>query len=146
MKTLFTNATFWSSGSPEFTSMLIEDGFIVATGDAALKSEHSQSIDLQGAFVMPAFADGHAHPLFAGREMLGPQVNGLQSVAEIVSEVQRFAAANPDEEWIIGGAYEAAIIEQGDFDSHWLDEVVNDRPVVLHAVDHHTIWVNTKAP
>ena len=145
MKTLFTNGIFWSSGSPEFTSMLIEDGFIVATGDAALKAEHSQSIDLQGAFVMPAFADGHAHPLFAGREMLGPQVNGLQSVAEIVSEVQRFAAANPDEEWIIGGAYEAAIIEQGDFDSHWLDEVVNDRPVVLHAVDHHTIWVNTKA-
>lgn len=145
MKTLFTNATFWSSGSPGFTSMLIENETIIAIGEKAAELEHNKVVDLDGAFVMPAFADGHAHPLFAGREMLGPQVNGLQSVAEIVAEVDRFAKANPDEEWIIGGAYEAAIIEQGDFDAHWLDEVVSNRPVVLHAVDHHTIWVNSKA-
>ena len=125
--------------------MLIENEKIVATGQKAIEFEHDKVVDLNGAFVMPAFADGHAHPLFAGREMLGPQVNGLQSVTEIVAEVARFAKANPDEEWIIGGAYEAAIIEQGDFDARWLDEVVSDRPVVLHAVDHHTIWVNSKA-
>ena len=61
---------------------------------------------------MPAFADGHAHPLFAGRESQGPKVNGLQSVAEIVAEVKRFADANPNSKWIIGGAYEAAIVER----------------------------------
>ena len=125
--------------------MVIENEEIIAIGNGVDKEECDEIVDLKGAFVMPAFADGHAHPLFAGREMLGPQVNGLQSVGEIVAEVARFAKANPDEEWIIGGAYEAAIIEQGDFDAHWLDEVVRDRPVVLHAVDHHTIWVNSKA-
>ena len=125
--------------------MLIENETIIAIGNQALEEAADEKVDLDGAFVMPAFADGHAHPLFAGREMLGPQVNGLQSVAEIVDEVKRYALANLDEEWIIGGAYEAAIIEQGDFDAHWLDEVVSDRPVVLHAVDHHTIWVNSKA-
>ena len=145
MKTLFTNATFWSSGSPGFTSMLIENETIIAIGNQALDEAAEVGVDLQGAFVMPAFADGHAHPLFAGREMLGPQVNGLQSVGEIVAEVAHFAKANPDEKWIIGGAYEAAIIEQGDFDARWLDDAVNDRPVVLHAVDHHTVWVNSKA-
>lgn len=145
MKTLFTNATFWSSGAPVFSSMLIENERIIAIGEKSTLGDHDEVVDLSGAFVMPAFADGHAHPLFAGREMLGPQVNGLQSVAEIVAEVRRFALTNPVEEWIIGGAYEAAIIEQGDFDAHWLDEVVRDRPVVLHAVDHHTIWVNSKA-
>ena len=145
MKTLFTNATFWSSGSPVFSSMLVENEKIIAVGQKAVELEHNKVVDLSGAFVMPAFADGHAHPLFAGREMLGPQVNGVQSVGEIVAEVARFAKANPDEEWIIGGAYEAAIIEQGDFDAHWLDEAVSDRPVVLHAVDHHTVWVNSKA-
>ena len=145
MKTLFTNATFWSAGSPLFSSMLIEDEVIIAIGNKALEEAADEKVDLQGAFVMPAFADGHAHPLFAGREMLGPQVNGLQSVAEIVDEVKRYALANLDEKWIIGGAYEAAIIEQGDFDARWLDEAVSDRPVVLHAVDHHTIWVNSKA-
>ena len=125
--------------------MLVENETIIAIGQKTAELEHDEVVGLNGAFVMPAFADGHAHPLFAGREMLGPQVNGLQNVAEIVTEVARFAKANPDEEWIIGGAYEAAIIEQGDFDARWLDEVVSDRPVVLHAVDHHTIWVNSKA-
>ena len=125
--------------------MLVEDEVIIAIGNQALEEATDEKVDLQGAFVMPAFADGHAHPLFAGREMLGPQVNGLQSVAEIVDEVRRYALANLNEKWIIGGAYEAAIIEQGDFDARWLDEAVNDRPVVLHAVDHHTIWVNSIA-
>ena len=102
-------------------------------------------IDLAGAFIMPAFADGHAHPLFAGRESQGPKVNGLQSVAEIIAEVKRFAELNPNSKWIVGGAYEAAIVERGDFDANWLDEALSDRPVILHAVDHHTIWVNSKA-
>jgi predicted amidohydrolase YtcJ len=126
-------------------ALLIQDGRVLAHGAAAVEAEVDQTIDLAGAFVMPAFADGHAHPLFAGREAQGPKVNGLQTVAEIVAEVKRFAEASPDSKWIIGGAYEAAIIERGDFDSHWLDEAVNDRPVLLHAVDHHTIWVNSKA-
>jgi hypothetical protein len=125
--------------------MLVENEKIIAVGKKAIEQKYDKVVDLNGTFVMPAFADGHAHPLFAGREMLGPQVNGLQSVGEIVGEVARFAKANPDEEWIIGGAYEAAIVEQGDFDAHWLDEAVSDRPVVLHAVDHHTVWVNSKA-
>lgn len=127
------------------SAILIENGRVIALGSDAIAEISDQAIDLAGAFVMPAFADGHAHPLFAGREAQGPKVNGLQSVAEIVAEVKRFADANPASKWIIGGAYEAALIERGDFDAHWLDEAVSDRPVILMAVDHHTIWVNSKA-
>jgi predicted amidohydrolase YtcJ len=145
MKTLFKAGQVWIGFGQLTYALLIENGRVLAHGAAAIAAEADQTIDFAGAFVMPAFADGHAHPLFAGREAQGPKVNGLQSVAEIVAEVKRFADANPDSKWIIGGAYEAAIIERGDFDSHWLDEAVNDRPVLLHAVDHHTIWVNSKA-
>jgi len=102
-------------------------------------------VDLEGAFLAPAFMDGHAHPLFGGREAQGPLINGLQTVSEMVAEVKRFADANPNSPWIIGGAYEAAVIAGGDFLASWLDEAVSDRPVVLQAVDHHTIWVNSKA-
>jgi predicted amidohydrolase YtcJ len=145
VKTLLINGSVWASFGHLSDALLIEDGRVLALGAEAHSIRADQTIDLAGAFVMPAFADGHAHPLFAGRESQGPKVNGLQSVAEIVAEVKRFAAANPNSKWIIGGAYEAAVVERGDFDAHWLDEVVSDRPVVLHAVDHHTIWVNSKA-
>lgn len=92
---------------------------------------------------LPAFRDGHAHPLFAGREALGPRLDGLKSISEIVREVARFAKENQEVEWIVGGAYERSLAET--FLSSWLDEVVPNRPVVLHASDHHTIWVNTEA-
>jgi predicted amidohydrolase YtcJ len=134
----------WSAGLGVFEGLAIEDGKVIATGAQALEMT-GEVIDLDGGFVLPGFIDGHAHPIFAGREARGPKVNNLQSLDEIKEEVARYAKANPSESWIIGGAYEATIISGGDFDAHWLDEVVSDRPVVLHAVDHHTIWVNSKA-
>ena len=134
----------WSAGLGVFEGLAIENGRVIATGSQALKLK-GEVIDLNGGFLMPGFIDGHAHPIFAGREARGPRVNNLQSIDEIKKEVARYAKENPNESWIIGGAYEAAIISGGDFDAHWLDEVVSDRPVVLHAVDHHTIWVNSKA-
>ena len=145
MRTLYTNARFWSSGQDIFHDLLIEDSLILATGENVKEFTADTTIDLKDADVIPAFIDGHAHPIFAGREAAGPRINGLNSLEEIKQEVKAFAEANPHAPWIIGGAYEAAIIEGGDFDSSWLDEVVSDRPVVLHAVDHHTIWVNSKA-
>lgn len=143
MSTLFRGGKVWLFQGNFSDSILISDGKVLAVGNPDAAAD--DVVELNGAFLMPAFADGHAHPLFAGRESLGPKVNGLQSVSEIVSEVNRFAIANPNTAWIIGGAYEAAIVERGDFDALWLDEAVSDRPVILHAVDHHTIWVNSKA-
>ena len=145
MRTLFRNAHFWSAGEEVFDGILVENDLIIATGEIALHASHDESIDLNSAFVMPAFLDGHAHPIFAGREAAGPKINGLNTIELILNEVGKFAHENPDTPWIIGGAYEAAIIDGGNFDSHWLDSVVSDRPVILHAVDHHTIWVNSKA-
>jgi len=145
MSTLYTNARFWSSGQEIFHDLLVKDSIIIATGENAKEFTAESTIDLNGAFVIPAFLDGHAHPIFAGREAAGPKINGINTVEEIKAQVKAFAQANPTTPWIIGGAYEAAIIEGGDFDAKWLDEVVSDRPVVLHAVDHHTIWVNSKA-
>jgi len=134
----------WSAGLGVFEGLAIENGKVLATGTEALDMP-GEVIDLDGGFLMPSFIDGHAHPIFAGREARGPKVNNLQSVDAIKDEVARYARDNPKESWIIGGAYEAAIVPGGDFDAHWLDEVVSDRPVVLHAVDHHTIWVNSRA-
>lgn len=145
MSTLYTNARFWSSGQEIFHDLLVKDSIIIATGEQTKEFTAETTIDLNGAFVIPAFLDGHAHPIFAGREAAGPKINGINSIEEIKVQVKAFAQANPTTPWIIGGAYEAAIIEGGDFDAKWLDEVVSDRPVVLHAVDHHTIWVNSKA-
>lgn len=143
MNTYFTGGTIWAARGRKISSLRISGGVIHEVDGKPHPDD--VIVDLKGAFLAPAFMDGHAHPLFGGREGQGPQVNGLQSVAEIVAAVKNFAIANPDMPWIVGGAYEAAIVERGDFLASWLDEAVSDRPVVLQAVDHHTIWVNSKA-
>jgi predicted amidohydrolase YtcJ len=144
---LFRNGTFWSgrAGAPTFDGMLVEDGKIAAIGDTALSSVPDEVVDLAGRFVMPSFADGHAHPLFGGREAFGPQVTGLHTIEAVVAAVAAFAGAHPDADWIVGGAYDPALEEHGLMDALWLDEAVSDRPVVLHAMDHHTVWVNSAA-
>ncbi|MSY49234.1 MAG: hypothetical protein F2707_03705, partial [Actinobacteria bacterium] len=80
MHRLYRAATIWSAGAAPTSALLVSDGVITAVGSDALASSYDEIVDLGDVFVMPAFIDGHAHPLFAGREMLGPQVNNLQSV------------------------------------------------------------------
>ena len=127
------------------SSFAIDGSKIVAVGQEALELKCQNIVDLNGAFISPPFGDGHAHPLFGGRQSFGPQITGLDSVESILAEIKRFADANKDLEWIIGGTYDPAIDPDGNFDAALLDSVVSDRPVVLNAMDYHTIWVNSEA-
>lgn len=104
-----------------------------------------QVFDLEGAVVLPAFADRHAHPVLAGRELLSANITDASSVADIVSRLKSFLAANPNTESIVSGAYDRNLVANGRFEAVWLDEVSTALPIVLHANDHHTIWVNSAA-
>lgn len=145
--TLYRNGIFWTglAGSATFDGMLVVDGRIAAVGRDALAADADDVMDLGGRFVMPSFGDGHAHPMFGGREAFGPAVTNVETVEGVVAAVARFAAEHPELPWIVGGAYDPALQEQGEMDARWLDAAVSDRPVVLHAMDHHTVWVNTAA-
>ncbi|MEY3973182.1 MAG: hypothetical protein RJA71_494, partial [Actinomycetota bacterium] len=145
MKTLFTNGEIWCSRGSYTNAVLVEAGKVTALGETAIKAEYDEKIDLDGKFLAPGFIDAHAHPLFAGRESQGPNVSGLQSVTEIVAAVADYIMHNPQLSWVIGGAYEASLVVGGDFEASALDAASRDIPIVLHAVDHHTIWVNSKA-
>jgi len=144
---LFKNGTIWpgTADAPTQSAIAIDGAKILAVGDEALSVTCDSTVDLGGGFICPPFADGHAHPLFGGRQEFGPHITGLESVEEILAEIKRFADANKNLEWIIGGTYDPAILPNGNFDATLLDSVVPDRPVVLNAMDYHTIWVNTEA-
>ncbi len=131
--------------APLARAVAVRDGLVVAL-DAealALASGASEVVDVPA--VLPAFGDGHVHPLWGGVELAGPAVRDLGSVAEIVEEVRRFAARHPDDEWVMGGPYEPTLAPRGLFDAAWLDAAVPDRPVVLQSSDHHCAWVNSEA-
>lgn len=125
---------------PTLTCFDVVDGVMApSVSDAELDNE----IDLKSQFVMPAFRDGHCHPLFAGREHVGPDVTEAASLQEIADIIRVYAEAHPEVLWIDGAAYDRSI--DAEFHRSELDAIVADRPVVLHGADHHTLWVNTKA-
>ncbi|WP_350348112.1 amidohydrolase [Agromyces sp. G08B096] len=153
--TLFHGGTVWlGAARPPADRLLVRDGRVVALDDEAERLAEAASaeaagpverVDLEGGFLMPAFGDGHAHPLFGGLEAAGPDVRSCSSIPEIVDEVRRYAEAHPEREWILGASYDGSLADEGLFDARWLDEAVADRPVVLRAWDYHTVWCNTRA-
>lgn len=142
MRIRYSNALLWRGldDSPELTTFDVVDGLLAPV---ARTSRPDRTVDLNSAFVMPAFRDGHCHPLFAGREHVGPDVTDATSLAEIQAIIKGYAEVNPSVFWIDGAAYDRSI--EANFNRSELDAVISDRPVVLHGADHHTLWVNTKA-
>ena len=63
MKQLVRNGTI-ITGSRRTSAMAIDDGVVVALGDAAVdwSTSWDQTIDLSGGTAIPGFRDGHAHP------------------------------------------------------------------------------------
>lgn len=142
MRIRYSNALLWRglNHRPELTSFDSSEARISPCDPLADVDQH---VDLHGAFVMPAFRDGHCHPIFAGREHVGPDVTNSKSLEDIESVVRDYAKRNPEIYWIDGAAYDRSIA--ANFHRSELDAIVADRPLVLHGADHHTLWVNTMA-
>ena len=145
--TVFHGGPVWLAPGIRTTALAITDGVVSAHADEALAlmADANETVDLSGKLLIPAFNDGHCHPVMAGLETFGPLVSAIDSLEAVIAEVARFAEENAEVEWIIGGAYDPSIAPDGRFDAAWLDAVVPDRPVMLHASDHHTVWCNSEA-
>jgi predicted amidohydrolase YtcJ len=133
-----------------FTSLGFDDlGRVVAVGSeaqtaAALpKAEH---IDAQGKTLLPGLIDAHGHVFELGEIASGVELYSPTTLNAAVKAVADFARSHPKKAWIIGFGWNQEIWKLGRFPTAAeLDAVVNDRPVLLHRVDGHAVWVNTKA-
>lgn len=138
----------WCPVQGDLEAVAVAEGHITAVDAAAsalVGAPGTVVVEVRDGILLPAFADGHAHPLLAGLEGHGPRISDAGSVAAVVAQVARWADDHPDEPWIRGASYDPALAPDGLFDARWLDEAVPDRPVVLRAADYHTVWVNTAA-
>lgn len=141
MRVRYSNAHVWLPNGEIADSLVVEDG-LFALDDGRVDTE----IDCGGNTIWPAFVDSHAHPLLGGRELLGPQIAQLDSVESICAEISHWLANQVEfEGWLVCGAYDRSLVAEGRFRAEWLDAVSTEIPIVVHANDHHSIWVNSKA-
>ena len=143
MITKYHNGTIYLGDNRYSNEVYVNQEGLVASERDYYDAEAREEIDLKGQMLIPAFRDAHAHPLFAGRESLGAEITGLTSLEHIGKALKDYRAENPGITWLDGASYDRNLGD--DKTRQALDQFVPDIPVVLHAEDHHTLWVNTRA-
>ena len=135
------------TGEPFLTEFTVEDGMFIADDSPAPDGTEIVTIDMRGAFVMPAFIDAHAHPdglaMTMGAAACTPPT--VRSIPELQSALRKMAVKNP-EGWIEGWGYDESLLAEGRTPlKDDLDQVSADRPVFIRRSDYHSAVVNSKA-
>ena len=151
---LKSTAVFTGDGSQPFKGgVAIADGRILTCGDdrhlAPFVGPSTDVRDYGDQLIMPGLIDSHTH--FAqGAMTTDPDfcVNLIDctSFEQCMERVVAFAAAHPDNEWILGVQiiqFQWEIPEMPT--ARMIDEYISDRPVFLQQVDMHTYSANTCA-
>lgn len=150
--TIYRNGTIYTGleNAPKAEAVAVSDGVILAVGSADLVTEAAGAnptiIDLEGAAMYPGFTDSHAHLLGIGMRELTLNLEGIGSLAEIVSTLEEAVSdAEPGalvygRGWIETGWPEGRMPTRDD-----LDPISPDNPVIIVRADGHALVANTVA-
>lgn len=146
-RVLFTGGPIITFGGAPATALAIDGDRIVAIGDQATEAfaTFDEVVQLAGRPLLPAFRDGHAHPIHAGVNRKALDLTGITTLDEVLRRVGEWAQAHPADPWIVGHCYAPPLLPGGIGRSEWLDAVCSDRPVVLYPTDYHALWANSAA-
>lgn len=146
-RVLFTGGPVITYGGAPAASLAIDGDRIVAVGDEAKSwsTTFDEVVQLEGRAVLPAFRDGHAHPLHAGTNRNELDLTGVATFDEVISRVRQWAETHPHDPWIVGHCYAPTVLPRGVGLAEWLDAACIDRPVVLFPTDYHALWANSAA-
>ena len=128
-----------------------DEGTIVFVGSSAdaqgFIGDNTEVVDLEGKVVFPGFIDGHCHtPGSALTELFEIYLFESITKEQTLADIAAFIEENPDFESYWGAGYSVSI--GGDPRGprkEWLDEICDDKPIILLSNDYHNNWMNSKA-
>ena len=132
-----------------FGALLIDDQgrveSVIRTAHPRVK-RHDRLIDGEGKTLLPGFVDAHGHVMDLGFAALHLDLTGTTSLADLQQRLRAYAAAHPNQPWLIGFGWNQELWPDKKFPTAAdLDAVVADRPVVLERVDSHAVLANSAA-
>jgi predicted amidohydrolase YtcJ len=140
--------------SPWIEALSVTGSRIDAVGadaeSAARRGPATRVIDLHGYTVIPGIVDAHIHVWLGAVALHGFNLSTpAASITPgkpklLIARIRDYAAQHPDEKLLFGRA---------DFSptppfapTHaLLDEAVSDRPIIVHNISEHAMWLNAKA-
>ena len=116
-------------------------------GAEAYIGESTKVIDLEGKMVTPGFINGHDH--VADYQISERTVLLLDSVDATLDAyaqaIKDYAAQNPDRDVIIAERMDLQVYGDEIVNNKWLNEALQDRPVVVRDASWHGRLLNQKA-
>jgi predicted amidohydrolase YtcJ len=148
---ILTNGKVYTveTGQPWAEAVAIKDGKILAVGSAKQiaqrKGAATRVVDLGGRFVMPAFGDAHAHPIFGGMSHARCSLHAGKTIEDYQRIIKACVEKTPGTSTIFGSGWNQTLFPpKGIPNKAILDTVSKDRALIFEA-DGHTLWVNSKA-
>ena len=102
--------------------------------------------DLQGNFIFPGFIDAHAHLKGIGYREMNLNLQGANSLKEMLTQVEIYANGLEQGKWVVGRGWIEKKWPEGRFPTiQELDMISPDKPMALERADGHAIIVNSLA-
>ncbi len=139
MTTLYTNARIHGGTA---TAMAVEAGRITWLG-TAFPGPVADTVDLGGAYVLPAFVDAHVHVTGAGLLRTGLDLTAVTSVTELLDAVRDRVRGGTDVLLWGHGWDETRWPENRPPTRAELDAVAGSTPVYLSRIDVHSALAST---
>ena len=127
-------------------TIVVNDGLIVATGEADLASRYQSDniLDLGGKVLMPGFNDSHTH--IRGRPQRYIELSNVTSIIEIQDLIRSKIDEIGEQEWIIGYGWSEDELDEGRRPLRYdLDDAAPNNPVILTRAGGHSAVSNSLA-
>jgi predicted amidohydrolase YtcJ len=131
---------------PDATAMAVRDGVIAWLGSNDVGRQQfsdAEIVDLDGAFVAPAFVDSHIHLTATGLTLAGLDLRNATSLRHCLALIADYVRAHPDGPVWGHGWDESGWPENSAPSTEDLDRIVGDRPAYLARVDVHSAAAST---
>lgn len=146
------NGTIYTvnDNQPMAEAVAILDSKIIYVGDNIGVERYAcgdaNVINLAGKAVYPGLIDAHGHLTRVGNRETNLNLQGIDSLAEMLDAVKKHADDNPTSEWIIGRGWIEKVWPEKRFPTRQdLDAIIPDRPAILTRADAHAAVMNTVA-
>lgn len=149
---VITHATIHTlnEAAPLAEAVAVLDGRIVFVGSAAAARRYvgpeTDVVDIEGATVVPGFADAHYHLSGVGNREMTLNLEGTQSLDEFLARVRERVDQAAPGEWVTGRGWIETPWNPRQFPTRQdLDRVAPDHPVFLTRADGHAGVANSAA-
>ena len=131
------------ASNPLISSLSICNGKIHSTNQLV---QDAETLDLNGATVIPGFIDAHFHLKNYGKRLEQLNLKGICSLKEIKKLIKNKLKKIEKGEWILGFGWDQNLWTDKQFPKDdFLNTIAPNNPIYFTRIDGHSAWVNTVA-